>query len=183
MIHHPHRHRRRSLRLRGYDYSSQGAYFITICTYQRDCLFGKVENGKMQLSSSGQIAEDCWKQVPMHSPNIELSEFIVMPNHLHGIVVVQHTTTWHRLDASSAATFGKMMKPNALSTIVRSFKSATTRNINILRGAFGIPVWQRNYYDHIIRDAITYQRIEHYIRNNPSSWQQDQLHPANTSKW
>jgi len=177
------RHRRRSMRLHGYDYSSQGSYFVTICTYQRNCLFGKILDGKMRLNPFGRVTKDCWKQIPQHFPHVTLDEFIVMPNHLHGIITIQHAVTQPQSEPSIEKTFDTMMKPGGLSTIVRSFKSATTRNINILRGAFGIPVWQRNYYDHIIRDAIAYQRIKHYIRKNPLSWQTDQLHPNNPSKW
>ncbi len=140
VAYYPYRHRRRSLRLRGYDYSSQGAYFVTICTHQRDCLFGRIQNSKTWLNPLGQIAEDCWKQIPAHFPNSELEEFVIMPNHLHGIIAIHRTVAQPQPDTSSAAAFGKIMKPGALSTIVRSFKSATTRNINILRGTFGTPV-------------------------------------------
>ncbi|MEM9164905.1 MAG: transposase [Cyanobacteria bacterium P01_F01_bin.4] len=182
MPYHSHRHRRPSMRLRGYDYSSQGAYFVTLCTYQRTCLFGKIVNGKSQLSPFGQIADDCWQQIPTHFPNVDLDEFIIMPNHLHGIIVIKYALIKNQPGIKTADRFGNMMKPGALSTIVRSFKSATTRQINILRDAPRSPVWQRNYYDHIIRNAMSYRQIQHYIRNNPLSWQVDQLHPDNPSK-
>ena len=171
------------MRLSGYDYSSQGAYFVTICTYQRTCLFGEIINEQMQLNQFGQIVKDYWQQIPKHFPNVELDEFIVMPNHLHSIIVIKHAVLENQPGTTTAEIFGNMMKPGALSTIVRSFKSATTRQINILRAAPGSPVWQRNYYDHIIRNEVSYTQIEHYIRYNPLSWQIDQLHPNNPSKW
>jgi len=179
--HHPRRYRRSSLRLRGYDYSSQGAYFVTICTYQRTCLFGKIVNGKTQLSPFGQIADDYWQQIPTHFPNVDLDEYIIMPNHVHGIIFTKYSVI--KKQSGTTERFGNMMKPGALSTIVRSFKSATTRQINILRAAPGSPVWQRNYYDHIIRNAMSYGQIKQYIRHNPLLWQTDQLHPNNPSKW
>ncbi|NER84462.1 MAG: transposase [Leptolyngbya sp. SIO1D8] len=182
MAHPPRRPRRNTLRLRGYDYSSQGAYFVTLCTHQRACLFGKILDGKTQLSPSGRIAEDFWQQIPTHFPNVELDEFIVMPNHLHGIIVIKQAVIDNRPGTSTHQKFGNMLKPGALSTIVRSFKSATTRHINLLRAAPGSPVWQRNYYDHIIRNAASYGRIQYYIRQNPLSWQTDQLHPDTPSK-
>ena len=169
------------MRLRGYDYSSQGAYFITICTYQRACIFGKIIDDQMQLSPFGQIAKDCWQQIPTHFPNVDLNEYVIMPNHLHGIIGIKYPVADGQLKTTEK--FGNMMRPGALSTIVRSFKSATTRQINILRDAPGTPIWQRNYYDHIIRDAVSYEQIQHYIRHNPLSWQIDQLHPDNPSKW
>ncbi|MEM1252673.1 MAG: transposase [Cyanobacteria bacterium P01_H01_bin.21] len=169
------------MRLRGYDYASQGAYFVTICTYRRTCLFGEIIDEKMQLNQFGQIAEDCWQQIPKHFSNVDLDEFIVMPNHLHGIIIIEYSVT--QKQPGTTERFGNMMQPGALSTIVRSFKSATTRQINILRAGPKSPVWQRNYYDHIIRNAISYGRIKYYIRHNPLSWQVDQLHPNNPSKW
>ena len=137
----------------------------------------------MQLSQFGQVAEKCWQQLPTHFPNVDLDEFIVMPNHLHGIIIIKYAVAENQSKVLPVEKFGNMMKPGALSTIVRSFKSATTRQINILRTESGLPVWQRNYYDHIIRNAMSYRRIKHYIRHNPLSWQADQLHPNNPSKW
>ncbi|HSM82944.1 MAG TPA: hypothetical protein VLS96_14735 [Nodosilinea sp.] len=91
MKYNPDKHHRRSLRLKGYDYSAAGAYFITICAFQRHCLFGQVVNGEMQLNEFGQIAAECWQAIPEHFSHIELDEYIVMPNHVHGILVAKYT--------------------------------------------------------------------------------------------
>ena len=203
------RHHRRSIRLKGYDYTSPGAYFITICTYQRQCLFGEIINGEMQLNKCGQIAAECWNEIPNHFRQTKLDNYVIMPNHIHGILVITDTPRRgmampcpydrprpHGRGMALPCPYGRQQdtqplikrqfgKPIAQSipTIIGSFKSAVTKRINIVRHAKGTPVWQRNYYDHIIRDDASMQHIRHYIQNNPRSWQSDQLHPKNPSKW
>lgn len=154
----PNRHNRRSIRLKGYDYSLAGFYFITICAYQRRSLFGQVIDGEMVLNSAGEIVHHHWMNLKQQHPHIMLDEFIVMPNHFHGIL---------GLDGRS----------RSLSEIIRGFKTFSARRINQIYKAKGTSVWQRNYYEHIIRNAISHQKIRHYIQNNPQSWQVDQLHP------
>ncbi|MBE9140082.1 transposase [Nodosilinea sp. LEGE 07088] len=193
MKYNPHKHHRCSLRLKGYDYSAAGAYFITICTFQRRCLFGQVVNGEMQLNEFGQIATECWQAIPEHFSHIELDEYIVMPNHVHGILVAQDTRRGIAVQCPYTnpgnvpqnpyiSVFGKM-SPGSIPAVVRSYKYATTKRINILRDAVGTPVWQRNYYDHIIRNERSLQHIRYYTTNNPLTWADDQLHPCNLSKW
>ncbi|MBD2108497.1 transposase [Nodosilinea sp. FACHB-13] len=182
MKYNPDKHHRRSLRLKEYDYSSAGAYFITICTFQRHCLFGQVVNGETQISEFGSIATECWQAIPEHFPHIELDGYIVMPNHVHGILVAEDPRKGFALPCPYASVFGKMSS-GSIPTVVRSYKSATTKHINTLRDAAGTPVWQRNYYDHIIRNGRSLQHMRHYITNNPVSWADDQLHPCNPSKW
>jgi len=193
MKYNPDKHHRRSIRLKGYDYSSEGAYFITICTFQRQCLFGQIVEGDMQLNEFGQIAAECWQAIPEHFPHIELDEYIVMPNHVHGILVVKDTRRGIAVQCpypglgdtqqtTYTSVFGKMSS-GSIPTVVRSYKSATTKYINIRREAVGTPVWQRNYYDHIIQNERSLQHIRHYVTNNPLTWADDQLHPCNPSKW
>ena len=176
MTFYPERQRRRTMRLPGYDYSALGAYFITICTHQRQRLFGRIVKGENQISPFGQIVEDFWWAVPTHFSHATLDEFIVMPNHVHGIVVIKSPVT-QRNNCGQQNTLGHIMKPGTVSTIVRSFKSVTTRKINAVRSSPGSSVWQKNYYDHIIRDKRSYYHIQNYIRNNPLSWQKDKLRP------
>lgn len=188
----PDKHHRRSIRLRGYDYSSSGLYFITICAYRRQYLFGKIVDGVMQLNSLGQIVETEWWKTEKIRPGWYLGAWIVMPNHVHGVVGigqsgesdVPRNRPGNRAHGHVGA-HGRapLRRANSISSFVAGFKSATTKQINILRNAAGTPVWQRNYYDHIIRDDQSLLRIEQYIRNNPITWQKDQLHPNNPSKW
>ncbi len=125
------RHRRQSLRLPQYDYSQAGAYFVTICVYQRERLLGEIRNGGMYLNDYGTIVKDCWHDLPRHYPNIELDAFVVMPNHAHGVVVLE----------------GRVSDPpltdDPLTEVVRAFKSFSSRKINEVRGTPGLPIWQR----------------------------------------
>ena len=153
-------HHRRSIRLKGYDYTQAGAYFITICSYQREHVFGEVVNGEMKLSRFGLVAKQQWEKLPKRFSNIELGAFVLMPNHEHGVIQIIEREVERRgiaenlqnlnEDASRYAPtekqqkFGKMI-PNSIPTIVRSYKSSVAYRINLMRGTNGIPVWQRNY--------------------------------------
>ena len=180
----PAKHHRRSIRLKGYDYSQAGFYFVTICCHQRQRLFGKIVNGAIQLNKYGEIVEDEWLKSSIIRQEIELDEYVVMPNHFHGIVIINPVGVNCRSPLpSSAIPTHPSMKPRSLSSIMAGFKSAVTKKINIIRHAPGTPVWQRNYYEHIIRNERALNNIRQYIINNPLSWHQDQLHPNNPSKW
>jgi len=195
-------HRRRSLRLEGYDCAQPGAHFVTICTQGRACLFGEIVNGEMQLKAYGQIVHAAWEDLPNHYPGVELDAFVVMPNHVHGIVVLTDinpatsvgaglkpapTRTGPRTTSTTAdlkpapASIGPQTSPAAanlkpaptrtrrhgLREIVRAFKTFSARRINEHRGTPGAPLWQRNYYEHIIRDERSLNRIREYIADNP----------------
>ena len=180
----PAKHHRRSIRLRGYDYSQAGYYFVTICCYRRQRLFGKIVDGAMQLNQYGEIVKNEWHQSSLIRQEIELDEYIIMPNHFHGIVIIKPVGTKGLSPLpSSARSTHPSMKPRSLSSLMTGFKSAVTKNINIIRNAPGTPVWQRNYYEHIIRNENALNNIRRYIINNPLSWHVDQLHPDNPSKW
>ncbi len=175
MVDYPVRHHRRSIRLADYDYSAEGGYYITIVTQRRACLFGEVVNGEIRLNDFGKIVWEEWFETEKLRPNIELleDEFVVMPNHVHGIIWIENVTG--RGAARCAPTGGQygVMIPNSLSTIVRAFKSAVTKRINILRNTPGAPVWQRNYYEHIINSEKDYYNIANYISSNPINWDRD----------
>ncbi len=181
----PQKHHRRSIRLKGYDYTQAGAYFITIVTKDRACLFGEVVEDDMRLSPMGIIVQECWLAIPDHFPHAVLDEFVVMPNHVHGIIVLNETEkvgARHATPRPPAAPrppavprpeqFGKPV-PGSIPTIVRSFKSAATKCINEYRGTPGAPVWQHNYYEHIIRTEESLNCIREYILTNPLRWHLD----------
>lgn len=170
-------HHRRSLRLKNYDYAQAGAYFVTLCTQNRACLFGEIVDGQMRLHPAGREAGQCWLQIPQHFPNVELDEFVVMPNHVHGIVVLGDGGRGTVCRApTTVERFGRPVS-GSLPTVVRSFKSAVTKRINALHGSPGVSVWQRNYYEHVIRDEASLQDIREYIVNNPLQWTLDRENP------
>jgi REP element-mobilizing transposase RayT len=178
----PQKHHRRSIRLKGYDYTQVGAYFITIVTCQRDLLFGKIVNEEMQLSDYGRIADECWRAIPDHFPNVELGAHVVMPNHVHGIIVIHDengvaTNSSPPVGASHASPLpAHGVKPKSIGAIVGSYKSAVTKRIGREFNTTGI--WQRNYYEHVVRNHEEWDRIHRYIKSNPSMWAGDQENPT-----
>jgi putative transposase len=248
MAYDPQRHHRRSIRLKGYDYTQPGAYFITICTHGRECLFGEIIDGEMHLNEAGQIVVQTWQDLPNHVPNVQLDAFVVMPNHVHGIIIITDRTggigagfkpARTTMGPGSAADSGSTPGPDSavgagstagpgsvgagsvgagsepaptkttttapgsaagsgpvgagsepaptepaptrssygLPEIVRQFKTFSARRINELRGTPGTPVWQRNYYEHIIRNESSLNRIRQYIAENLARWDADQENP------
>ena len=176
---------RRSIRLRGYDYSQPGAYFITLCTETRKCLFGEISDGGILLSAFGRIVDEEWHRTIQIRPTVALDAFSIMPNHVHGIIVLNEPSgqeirrgTMHRAPTPKFERFGKPIS-NSIPTIIRGFKSAVTQRINEMRGTPGSAVWQRNYYEHVIRNEIDLDEIRQYIVNNPFKWPEDENHPAN----
>ena len=232
MKYNPDIHHRRSIRLKGYDYSQNGLYFITICTQNREHLFGTITNGQMALNPMGEIAHTEWFKTASMRPNIRLHEFIAMPNHIHGIIEIiptpPHPVRTHCMrppdmpnhgqserlgrvqraptNAATTDNHGQSepghgqhagdivrahcMRPHdappitnnhgqrapTVGDIVRGYKSAVTKRINEIRNISGVPVWQRNYHEHIIRNEIAYLRISEYIQANPRRWQDDNYH-------
>ncbi len=180
-------HQRRSIRLQGYDYSQAGAYFVTICAHKKECLFGKIVNDAVQLNEWGKMIVTCWEAIPEHFPNVELDAFVVMPNHVHGIMMIQggrgeafaEVARWKTPDRSAnASPLRPGTQANSLGAIVQNFKSVSTRKINQLRGTAGLTIWQRNYYEHIIRGENELNRIRQYISDNPLHWVLDKENPA-----
>ncbi len=177
----PQKHHRRSIRVKGYDYASNGAYYITIVTYHRDLLFGEIVNGEMILNTLGKIADECWRAIPEHFPNVELGKHVIMPNHAHGIIAIRDDTLTTNVGATQwvASTTPdnrpKGPKPKSLGAIIGSYKSAVSYRANKEQNVTGI--WQRNYYEHIIRDEAELQRITDYIESNPSQWDEDNDNP------
>ncbi len=175
----PGRHHRHSLRLKGYDYAQPGAYFVTICTQDRACLFGTVVDGQMRLNEYGEIVRATWLDLPNHLPHVELDAFVVMPNHVHGIIVINDNPVGAgSVGAGSepAPTTGPTRR-HGLPEIIRQFKTFSARRINQTRGTPGAPVWQRNYYEHVIRTEESLHRIREYVLSNPMRWTTDRENP------
>ena len=172
----PEKHCRRSIRLQGYDYSRPGAYFVTVCTRNRKCLFGEIIEGRMVLNDYGKVVAMAWDAIPRHFPDVEIDMFQIMPNHVHGIVVIS-AGRGTACRAPTMERFGKAVY-GSLATIIRSFKSAVTKYINELRNTPGAKLWQRNYYDHIIRNEDELDRIRRYISDNPAKWKLDRENPC-----
>jgi len=175
---------RRSIRLDGYDYGQSGAYFVTICTHNRVCLFGEVIDGRMRLNECGRIALNEWRLTPHVRPNVRLDAHVVMPNHVHGVVDIVRRSETDRERCRGVSQHAPTGETDELRTpsqtigaIVRGFKGAATRRINRFRGAPGEPVWQRNYYEHIIRNRRSLERIRQYIEVNPARWHRNRNHP------
>ena len=181
--------RRRSVRLRGFDYSSRGFFFVTICTAEKKATLGKIIDYKPELTAIGEIVEKCWLSIPEHFPNVYLDEWVIMPNHLHGIIVIKYPKGYdpeRRGTACRAPTpvrqalegFGKPTEAS-LPTIIRSFKSAATKKVREEFGNRIYKLWQRSYYEHIIRDEDSFNKIRNYIWENPIQWWNDEYYSQN----
>ena len=166
MSYDPDIHHRRSIRLKDYDYSQSGGYFVTVCTEGRSCLLGDVSDGAVQLSGAGLMVEAIWREMPAHYAGVLLDAYVVMPNHIHGIVVL--TDVDHAL---------------GLGDILHRFKSLTTARyrrcvLDLGWKPFCGRLWQRNYYEHIIRDEHDLEDIREYIETNSGRWSEDKENPA-----
>ncbi len=170
------RHHRHSMRLKEYDYTNEGGYFVTVVTQGRETLFGEVVNEEMILNEFGKIVENTWFDLIHHNLDIELDEFIVMPNHVHWIIIIEKDSELINTMPTSVGAGSEpapTRKHQSLSEIVRQFKTFSARRINQLRNTPGLRIWQRNFYDHIIRDEKDYENIANYIALNPLGWDQD----------
>jgi len=192
----PTQHHRRTLRLRGYDYSRAGAYFVTICTANREYRFGEIDDGAMKLNDAGQAVNRCWNDIPNHFPHATLDEFLFMPNHINGIVFINntpHTVGTKNFSSPKNVSRAKGFSPLPLSphsspslpqgtsktigSIVRGFKIGVTKWIRQHTSIHD--VWQRNYWEHVIRNDTELDETRQYIQNNPKQWELDDLyHPG-----
>jgi REP element-mobilizing transposase RayT len=171
---------RKSIRLAEYDYTQEGAYFVTICTHGRQSLFGNVIDGRMVLSEPGRIVAEEIKRTEKLRPGVVIDTYAVMPNHVHLIVVLcgengDYSDTARRVPTGGRA-FGRP-QAGSLPAIIGAVKSAVTRRIGLMPGHRGGPVWQGRYYEHIIRNGASYDDIRRYILENPTNWPQDEENP------
>jgi putative transposase len=171
---------RRSIRLQSYDYTSSGAYFVTICSHQRNHIFGEIQKDEMCLSEWGTIVQHVWLEIPTHQEHVQTDVFIVMPNHLHGILIFHNDTTTSRRDLpwqipteGNTPAFGYRV-PGSLGSVIGLFKAAITKKINDLQNTHGLRVWQPNYYERVIRNDDELNAVRTYIENNPKNWHDDE---------
>ena len=202
----PSRHRRQSLRLKGYDYTQPGAYFVTICVRDRECALGEVVGGEMVLSDAGYIVRACWGDLPNHYPHVQLDAFVIMPNHMHGVIVLLDDvvvvgaglrpaptrpapagpasttrpapTIGPAPTTRPAPTTTVAPKRHGLSEIVRAFKSFSARRINALHDTAGTPFWQRGFYERIVRSDRALDAIRQYTIDNPAHWAAGRNNPS-----
>lgn len=193
--------RKNSLRLENYNYSNSGAYFITICSYKRKEIFGEIENGLMHLNNVGKIIQTSWYQIPENYDNIKLDDFVIMPNHIHGIIWIvgaihESPETNHKIRQMPETNHTIHESPEddpsqnnrvirelplrierrkmLLSKIIGRFKMNSSKLINNICNSKGAHVWQRSYYDHIIRNEEDLNNTKQYIQNNPLNWETDE---------
>jgi putative transposase len=181
----PDKHHRRSIRLKGYDYTQPGVYFTTICVRDRECVLGDVVDGEMVLSDWGQVVAESWQWLAEQYPYVALDACVVMPNHLHGIVIFNDDSD--RGDScgrggSRTAPTRTASRRKPLGHLVGAFKTVSTKRINQMRDTPGQPFWQRNYYEHIVRNERELNAIRWYIRDNPARWLEDIENPDRDSQ-
>jgi putative transposase len=185
---------RKSVRLKDYDYSQPGEYFITICTHNHECTLGEIINGEMHLNEIGKIIEEEWLRTEIIRPDVQLDEYVILlhalrvaviglrlPNHVHGIIILNEGRGTFKSDIPVGANCHS--PSNTIGAIVRGLKSTTTKRINEIRGTPGIQFWQRNYYEHIIRNDRELDIIRDYIFNNIVNWALEKDNPDNIPLW
>jgi putative transposase len=162
-------------RMRGYDYTEPGYYFVTICTYHRVERFGSIRNGQMILNEQGKIADACWRDLPNHYRHIRLDEFVIMPNHVHGIIIIMPVGNRHACSLRGRGPQCNGRQYETLPIVIGSFKSAVKRLIR--QAGFRYFHWQKSFHDHIIRNEMSLNKIRQYIIDNPSQWDADENNP------
>jgi putative transposase len=181
ILYDPVKHHRRSIRLAQYDYALAGAYFVTVCAHERACLFGDVVDSDMRLNEAGRLVQAAWDELPGRFPGVELDAFVTMPNHVHGIIVIVRGAAERGagiVAAGPGAASSAPTSPTAtLGDVMRAFKSISALYVNRQLNRSG-SLWQRNYYERIIRDEAELHRMREYIKTNPARWADDSENPA-----
>jgi REP element-mobilizing transposase RayT len=189
----PRKHHRRSIRLKGFDYSSEGAYYVTIIAQGRECLFGEIIDGEMHLNEYGKIVLKWWNEIPIHFPNVELGAFVIMPNHVHGIIFIiderrgnvlspHENPNNNNLNANNQGGETPPLQKPTLGQIIAYFKYQSTKEMNKIETKNAITkFWQRNYYEHIVRNEKELQQKTDYILKNPSQWDEDVENPSRST--
>ncbi|HLF20317.1 MAG TPA: transposase [Bacteroidota bacterium] len=182
MKYNPNNHDRRSTRLKGFDYSQPGKYFVTICTFDRECLFGEIAGQEMRLNEMGKVVQEEWLKTKDVRSNVDLDKFVVMPNHIHGILIIKGVN----VGATCRVAPTKNNPPHSLQSgslgaIIGQFKSVAAKRINRIQG-IGVPVWQRGFHDRIIRNEQDLNRFRKYIQDNAANWHEDEENPGTERK-
>jgi putative transposase len=180
MIYDPKKHHRRSTRLRNFDYSQAGAYFVTVVTAGRKCLLGEIASHEMRPNAFGRLVQSVWYDLPKHYPRVGCDAFVIMPNHVHGVLILTDVVS---VGAGNGRTgFKPAPTGHRLPEIVRAFKTFSARRINEIRDTRGVSVWQRNYFEHVVRNEAELFRIREYVLNNPLQWELDIENPMQSAK-
>lgn len=166
------------MRLRDYDYRQSGVYFITVCTHQHISLFGQIADGEMVLNQLGQVVNSEWLHVARARTNVFLDNYVIMPNHLHGIVIIENARVESTRDSAKNGNCSGTLPSGSLGAIVGHFKAAVSRRAKALGLDCSQRIWQRNYYEHIIRNEKSLNEIRKYILENPARWSEDELYDA-----
>jgi len=186
---------RRSIRLPQYDYSQAEVYFVTACSHEQRCLFREIDNSRIHLNPVGRVVSECWVEIPCHFANVSLDAFVVMPNHVHGILVLNVGARQPSITSVKQPVVGaqhaaplqswaftvqrRKVVPRSLAAIIRSFKSAATKRVRESCPGVRVPIWQRNYYEHVVRRGEHLDSIRRYIWANVEHWAEDEENPAN----
>ncbi len=165
---------RKSTRLPAYDYSQPGMYFVTVCTYNRICSMGQIVDDVIELSARGRIVADAWRWLSDRYGFVALDEFVMMPNHVHGLIEIRDSNGADNESCSPSPLYGR----KSLGRVIAAFKTVATRRISGL-SALDSPVWQRGYYEHVVRSTDSLQRVREYIWTNPRRWAIDAENPLN----
>ncbi|MEI6205174.1 MAG: transposase [Desulfuromonadales bacterium] len=200
MTYNPDIHHRRSIRLKDYDYAQAGAYFVTICVWQRECLFGDIVDGEMHLNDAGRVVDTVWCELPARFSHVSLDEYVIMPNHFHAIILLNDTvgaiptgrpgftipTGRPNINCADGQGHGRPVGiaptgplSGSIGALMAQFKSNVTKRLNKFRTNPGDPVWQRNYFERVIRNETELAKAREYIINNPLKWELDKENPVN----
>lgn len=166
----PSRHHRRTLRLPQHTYASRGSYYVTICTAVRGEIFGTVRRGALHYNAIGRIVYATWLSLPEHYAHVHRDAFVVMPDHVHGILTFDGTQAEFDDSNATPAGIAPPLRPGSLPVVIRAFKSAATREVNRMHNTPGATLWQGRYYEHVVRDDADMERIRRYIADNPARW-------------
>ena len=168
---------RRSIRLPGYDYRQAGVYFVTLCTHEKSKIFGSIKDGQVRLCDLGTVVRDEWLHVAEARPNVQLDHFVVMPNHMHGLIVIEKDRGGGTVPAVPAQQdeHSRTLRAGSLGAIIGQFKIAVTRRAELNQICSGQRIWQRNYHEHIVRNENSLNEIRQYIVENPARWLEDSL--------
>ena len=176
MAYNPALHHRRSIRLKDYDYTQTGVYFVTVVAQERLCLFGEVADGAMRLNDTGRLIAEVWRWLASQYPYVDLDEYIIMPNHLHGLIGITDNGGRGGSRAAPAGVALRRIKP--LGRLIGAFKTVSTKQVNRAQGAASKVLWQRNYYERVIRNERELAGAREYILNNPLHWDLDKENPT-----
>lgn len=172
--------KRKSIRLKEYNYSGAGFYFVTICTDDKKHLFGKIVDNEMHLNAAGEAAQKCWLEIPEHYPNVKSDVSVVMPNHIHGILIIEESTNARAQNIVPLRNQFQKIASGSVGAVVRGYKIGVTKWLR--QNTSVQEVWQKNFYEHIIREEESLLQIQEYILNNPASWKKDKLYCENYLK-